>query len=141
MPRSSDRERQRAEQRVRDYLAPAMAEPPDLKLVLSAASIAKAMRISRATIRKYGLEALIREAQARRQSSSTPRRVSPILEKLESLRVERDLWMSRYHELLQLYTRLEFHLRNHPDVDIDALLDRPLRKPIRSVPAASGRSR
>lgn len=125
MPRSATKEQQRVSQAVSARL-----EQWDLQQDgrLSLSAISRALRISRTTLRKYGIDRDVAEATRRlRGRSRTDGRIA-------ALQSDVALWKARYEGVLEKLVRLEFHLRQHPAIDVDALLDKPILRALRALP-------
>jgi hypothetical protein len=137
MPRNSAAEQTRVRSRVEEYLRE-YGETPQPRQRLSAAHVARELHISRDTLRKYDLSALIREA-GRDVSRSKPRRT--VDQRLVDAMAEAALWKSRYEELARDHTVLVNYLKNSPSIDIDAVLSRSLPKAMRASPGGRRRFR
>jgi hypothetical protein len=143
MPRSASKERQNAIARVELYLAPCFESPLDDDRPLSVAAISKALAISPATIKKHGLDARIREALALRHKvrpRSENMEVSRLRERIAKLEMELAKSRARYDRVLEMYTRIEFHLRQSAIVDLDALLKTAIPRPARFQPSLGRKS-
>ncbi len=134
MPRSSEKERESAIARIERFLQPVFADPRDGR-PLSIIAVARALHISPRTIRKYGLDERIKAAERFRSKSQKGEKKQTEMEvKLRGAKMEAQEWRERFERLLEVHTRVEYHLRQHPELDVDAILETPMPKPIRSAP-------
>lgn len=142
MPRIGERERASSTVRLQKYLEPVVSENDDER-TLSVAGIARALKISPATLKKHGLIEVIEQARAAR-ARKFPKKHSKesqyLRDRVEKVSAERDEWKARYEHILEMYLRIEFHLRQNSAIDMDGILATALPKPIRSHPKTARQS-
>ena len=121
---------------VRDYIRQAFITRDGRDLTVS--GVARALGTTRTTLQNKGLNRLIRRAAARAASRARTNRATDELEaSVVVLADEVRTWRQRYQAMLQRWLIVEAALKDHPDVDLDRILQIGLPKPDRSVPAPS----
>lgn len=148
MPRDAKRERERVERCIRQYVEPVYADPSKDDRPLSAARVAAILKISRMTLRKYDQLSVLRAADSYRAEHRTQGGISRKVSEKERLRsriaevsAAAEQWKQRYSQIHEMYLRLEFYLRQHRNVDFDALVARAVPKANRKRPGSGTRRR
>lgn len=141
MPRSLEKERAKITELVRSYVSPIYDGRDDGRR-LSVKAAAQALGTSRSTIVKHGLDEILRQAsQIRGKVSHRRTELDLVKEQLSQARQDGNEWRERYERLLELHTRFEFHLRQHPTINVDELLAKPMWRALRYVPGGKRKGR
>lgn len=142
MPRNLETERRRVVDAVENYLAPMLADPLVVRKLTTGSAVARALGISRDTLRRHGMLLRLQEAETIVQAAIIEAGGSVKQSQKATIdRLKGELADSRrqYAGLFEKYTKIQRALSVRRDIDLNEILEEDMPKPDRSKPASNVR--